>query len=76
MIEEKGSSTTGLPAQDAPLSTWNKAAHARRRARILLRQVAIWLDNWELRGYPNDTHDWASKTEQLWSLKNTTRHVH
>jgi len=68
--------TRGPTAQDAPLSTRNRAVPARRRVRILLRQVAVWLDNWELRGYPHDTHDWASKTEQLWSLKNTTPNVH
>ena len=49
---------------------------ARRRVRILLLQVATWLDNWGLRGYPQDTHDWASKVERLRGLKNTSRHVH
>jgi hypothetical protein len=68
--------TTALTAQDALLSTRNKAARVRRRVRILLQQVAIWLDNWGLRGYPHDTHDWASKIEWLRSLRNTTRHVH
>ena len=68
--------TRGPTAQDAPLSTRNRAVPARRRVYILLRRVAIWLDNWELRGYPHDTHDWASKTEQLGSLKNTARPGH
>jgi hypothetical protein len=76
MIEEKGSSTTGPPAQDTLFSNRKKAVRAQRRVRILLRQVAIWLDKWGLRGYPQDTHDWASKVEQLRSLKNTSRHVH
>lgn len=75
MIEAEGSSPTGPAPQDASLSTRNKAVRARRRVRILLRQVAIWLDKWGLRGYPHDTHDWASKAERLRSLKNTTRHV-
>jgi hypothetical protein len=73
MLEEKGFSTTG---PDAPLSPRKKGAHARRRVRILLRQAAIWLDNWGLRGYPQDTHDWASKVERLRSMKNTSRHAH
>ena len=76
MVEEKGSSRTGPTAQDAPLSTRKKAVRAQRRVRILLRQVAIWLDNWGLRGYPQDTHDWASKVERLRSLKNTGRRIH
>ena len=58
--------------QDAPLPSRKKAVHARRRIRILLRRVGIWLDNWGLRGYPHDTHDWASKIERLRSLKSTT----
>ena len=61
---------------NAPLSVRRKPPRAQRRMRILLRQVAIWLDNWGLRGYPQDTHDWASKVERLRSLKNTTRHIH
>lgn len=64
--------TWGLTAQDVPLPSRKKTVHGRRRIRILLRQVAIWLDNWGLRGYPHDTHDWASKTERLRSLKNIT----
>jgi hypothetical protein len=76
MLEEKGPSTTGPAARDAPLFNRKKAVRARRRVRILLRQVAIWLDNWGLRGYPQDTHDWASKVERLRSLKSTSRHVH
>jgi hypothetical protein len=76
MIEKKGSSATHATAPAAPLSNRKKAARAQRRVRILLRQVAIWLDNWGLRGYPHDTHDWASKVERLRSLKNTTRRVH
>jgi hypothetical protein len=75
MIEEKETSGTGLTAQNAPLSARKKAVRAQRRVRILLRQVAVWLDNWGLRGYPQDTHDWASKVERLRSLKNTTRHI-
>ena len=67
--------TTGPTAQAAPLSTRNEALRVRRRVRILFRQVAIWLDNWGLRGYPHDTHDWASKAEWLRSLKHTTRCV-
>jgi hypothetical protein len=73
MTEEKGSSAA-VPAVQA--SNRKKAVRAQRRVRILLRQVAIWLDNWGLRGYPQDTHDWASKVERLRSLKNTTRHPH
>jgi len=77
MIEEKESSRTGPAAQNAPLAAARrKPARAERRVRILLRQVTIWLDNWGLRGYPQDTHDWASKAERLRSLKNTSRHVH
>ncbi len=75
MIEGKESSRQG-PAPNAPLSARRKPPRAQRRIRILLRQVAIWLDNWGLRGYPQDTHDWASKVERLRSLKNTTRHIH
>jgi len=75
MIEGKGSATTGPTAQNALLSNRKKAVRARRRVAILLRQVAIWLDNWGLRGYPQDTHDWASKVERLRSLKNTGRHI-
>jgi hypothetical protein len=75
MIEEKRSSATGPTAPDAPHSSRKKTVRTRRRVRILLLQVAIWLDNWGLRGYPHDTHDWASKTERLRSLKNTTRHA-
>ncbi|MGD0999107.1 MAG: hypothetical protein ABSA67_00295 [Candidatus Brocadiia bacterium] len=74
MIEGKRSSRQG-PAPNAPPSTRKKPARAQRRVRILLRQVAIWLDNWGLRGYPQDTHDWASKVERLRSLKNTGRHI-
>jgi hypothetical protein len=69
-VTERG--TVVLPAADALLSASNKAGHARRRVRILLRRVAIWLDRWGLRGYPHDTHDWGSKTEQLRNLKNMT----
>jgi hypothetical protein len=76
MIEEKRSSTTGPTAPNAPHSSRKKAMRARRRVRILLLQVATWLDNWGLRGYPQDTHDWASKVERLRGLKNTSRHVH
>ncbi len=65
-----------LTAQDVSLSSRNKAVRAQRRVRSLLRQVAIWLDNWGLRGYPNDTHDWASKVERLRGLKNTNWQVH
>ena len=72
MTEKKGPSTSGPTAQ---ASTRKKAVRAQRRVRILLRQVAIWLDNWGLRGYPQDTHDWASKVERLRSLKNTGRHI-
>ena len=50
MIEGKGSATTGPTAQNALLSNRKKAVRARRRVAILLRQVAIWLDNWGLRG--------------------------
>ena len=73
MIEQRGSSTTG---PGAPFSSRKKGARTHRKVRILLRQVAIWLDNWGLRGYPQDTHDWASKVERLRSLKNNTRNVH
>jgi len=76
MVEEKGSSRTGPTAPNAPHSARKKAVRAQRRVRILLRQVAIWLDNWGLRGYPQDTHDWASKVERLRSLKNTGRRTH
>jgi hypothetical protein len=76
MVEQERSSRTGPTAQAAPLSSRKKGARAQRRVRILLRQVAIWLDNWGLRGYPQDTHDWASKVERLRSLKNTSRHIH
>jgi hypothetical protein len=72
MIEEKGSSGSGPAPQNAPLSARKKPLRAQRRVRILLRRVAIWLDNWGLRGYPHDTHDWASKSERLRNLKNTT----
>jgi hypothetical protein len=64
--------TAGLTAQDVPLPSRKKAVHGRRRIRILLRQVTIWLGNWGLRGYPHDTHNWASRTERLRSLKNIT----
>jgi hypothetical protein len=76
MIEGKGSSTTGPTALNAPHSSRKKAVRVRRRVRILLLQAAIWLDKWGLRGYPQDTHDWASKVERLRGLKNTTRHAH
>ena len=75
MIEKRESSARGSTTRNAPHSNRKKAARAQRRVRILLRQVAIWLDNWGLRGYPQDTHDWASKVEQLRSLKNTIRPV-
>jgi hypothetical protein len=75
MIEKNGSAATGPAAQNLLLANRKKAVQARRRVRIMLRQVAIWLDNWGLRGYPHDTHDWASKVEQLRNLKNTSRHV-
>jgi hypothetical protein len=70
MREEKESPPRRPAAQST--SARKKARRAQRRVRILLRQVAIWLDNWGLRGYPQDTHDWASKVEQLRSLKTTT----
>jgi len=70
-----GTATTALMAQDTQLSVRNKVMPASRRVRTLLWQAAIWLDNWGLRGYPHDTHDWASKIERLRSLKNTTRQV-
>jgi hypothetical protein len=76
MIEGKKPSNASPAAQNAPPAARRKPARAERRVRILLRQVTIWLDNWGLRGYPQDTHDWASKAERLRSLKNTTRHVH
>ncbi len=76
MTEKEGSSKAGPAAQSAPPAARKKPARAQRRVRILLRQVTIWLDNWGLRGYPQDTHDWASKAERLRSLKNTTRHIH
>ncbi len=75
MTREKGSSAAGPAPQDARLSSRNKAGRARRKVRILLRRVAIWLDQWGVRGYPQDTHDWATKIERLRSLKNTTRHI-
>jgi hypothetical protein len=62
-------------APNAPLSAGKKPSRARRRVRIFLRQVAMWLDRWGLRGYPHDTHDWASKIERLRSLKDTRRRV-
>ena len=76
MTEERESSAAGSTAQSAAASSRKKAQRTQRRVRILLRQVAVWLDNWGLRGYPQDTHDWASKVERLRSLKNTTRRVH
>jgi hypothetical protein len=75
MIEEKRSSATGPTASSAPHSSRKKPVRARRRVRILLLQATIWLDKWGLRGYPQDTHDWASKVERLRGLKNTTRHI-
>jgi hypothetical protein len=75
MIEEKVSSTRGATAQNALLSDRKKAMRGPRKVRILLRQVAVWLDNWGLRGYPQDTHDWASKVERLRGLKSTARHI-
>jgi hypothetical protein len=76
MTEGKESSGKDPAAQDAPLSARKKTVRAERRARVLLRQMANWLDNWGLRGYPQDTHDWASKVERLRSLKNTSSHFH
>jgi hypothetical protein len=76
MTEGNESSKPGPAAQKAPPSARKKPPRAQRRVRILLRQVAIWLDNWGLRGYPQDTHNWASKVERLRSLKNTTRQTH
>ena len=67
---------TDATAQNAPFSTRNKAVRGRHKVRIALRQAAIWPDNWGLRGYPYDTHDWASKAELLRGLKNTAWHVH
>ena len=75
MTEEKGSFATA-PRRDVPHSAGKKGARAHRKVRILLRQVAVWLDNWGLRGYPHDTHDWASKVERFRSIKNTSRHMH
>ena len=70
MVEEKGFLGMTSTAQKTPLSARKKPLRVPSRGRVL-RQVAVWLDNWGLRGYPQDTHDWASKTERLRSLKNT-----
>jgi len=61
-------------AQKAPPSARKNPMRVHRRVRILLRRMAVWLDNWGLRGYPQDTHDWASKVERLRNLKNTSSH--
>jgi hypothetical protein len=58
-----------IQEKDTPLSSRKKAGGRQRRVRILLRHVAIWLDNWELRNYPQ-AYDWSLKSERLQSLKN------
>ena len=52
-----------------------KPSRARRRVKVLLRQVGIWLDAWCLRGYAQDTHCWPAKIEKLRSLKRTYKQV-
>jgi len=60
----------------APVSPRKKAPRAHRRIRVFFRQIALWLDGWGLRGYPQDMHDWGSKVEQLRRLKTTLRRGH
>ena len=51
----------------------DKRSPTRRRVRILLRRIGIWLDAWCLRGHPHDTHAWDSKIEKLRSMKTTSK---
>jgi len=65
-----GSASSGATGHGA-----KKPLRLRRRVRVLIRRMGIWLDAWGLRGYPHDTHDWPSKVERLRNMKTTSRHI-
>lgn len=52
-----------------------KSSIPRRRIRVMLRRIGVWLDNWCLRGYSHDTHCWPAKVERLRTLKRTSNQI-
>jgi len=66
---------SGAASSSSPVHNSKKPLRLRKRVRVLIRRMGIWLDAWGLRGYPQDTHDWSSKVERLRSMKTTSRHL-
>ena len=52
-----------------------KPSVPRRRVRVLLRRIGVWLDAWCLRGYSQDTHCWPAKVERLRTMKRTSHQI-
>ena len=52
-----------------------KPSKGKRKVRIMLRQMGVWLDAWCLRGYTQDSSAWETKLHHLRSLKRTGREV-